>query len=144
MRHQAGVRFVRLDLGFPDNRIGRSWNHDIFANMEQGILSIQKKTVKHSHSVHIPVMKAIYDDVSRKERSEEQRKEMTTMSFGAKIKTLREARGLPRATVDEVFSLMRGTCSNWENGYREPEEELLPELASYFGVGIKDLMGDAA
>ena len=34
---------------------------------------------------------------------------------------LREAKGMPRAAVDEVFSLMRGTCSNWENGYREPE-----------------------
>ena len=66
------------------------------------------------------------------------------MSFGAKLKVLREAKGMPRAAVDEVFSLMRGTCSNWENGYKEPEEELLPDLASFFGVGIRDLMGDDA
>ena len=66
------------------------------------------------------------------------------MSFGAKLKTLRESKGMPRAAVDEVLSLMRGTCSNWENGYREPEEELLPDLASLFGVRIRDLMGDAA
>ncbi len=66
------------------------------------------------------------------------------MSFGARFKQLREAKGMPRAGVDEVFSLMRGTCSNWENGFKEPEEELLPELASYFNVNVRDLLGDAA
>ena len=66
------------------------------------------------------------------------------MSFGAKLKNLREARGLPRAGIDEVFNLMPGTVSNWENGYREPEEELLPDLASFFGVKVIELMGDAA
>ena len=45
------------------------------------------------------------------------------MSFGAKLRTLREARGLPKAGFDEVFSLMRGTWSNWENDYNTPEEE---------------------
>jgi transcriptional regulator with XRE-family HTH domain len=39
---------------------------------------------------------------------------------------------------------MPGTVSNWENGYREPEEELLPDLASFFGVKVRELMGDAA
>ena len=66
------------------------------------------------------------------------------MSFGAKLKNLREARVLPRAGIDEVFNLMPGTVSNWENGYREPEEELLPDLASFFGVKVRELMGDAA
>lgn len=66
------------------------------------------------------------------------------MSFGAKLRTLREARGLPKAGFDELFSLMRGTWSNWENDYNTPEEELLPEIADYFGVRVKDLIGDAA
>jgi len=66
------------------------------------------------------------------------------MSFGAKFKLLREAKGMPRAGMDELFQLMPGTVSNWENGYREPEEELLPDLASFFGVKIRDLVGDAA
>ena len=66
------------------------------------------------------------------------------MSFGAKFRSLREAKGMPQASCDEIFDLMRGTVSNWENGYREPEEELLPEIASFFGVRIRDLIGDAA
>ena len=53
------------------------------------------------------------------------------MSFGAKFRTLREAKGMPQASCDEIFSLMRGTVSNWENGYADPEEELLPDIASF-------------
>lgn len=65
------------------------------------------------------------------------------MSFGAKFRILREAKGMPRASCDEVFSLMRGTVSNWENGYEFPEEELLPDIAGFFGVRIRDLVSDA-
>ena len=65
------------------------------------------------------------------------------MSFGAKLKILREAKGMPRAAVDEVFSLMRGTCSNWENGFSEPEEELMEDIARFFGVRIHELTEEA-
>mgnify|MGYP002859893615 CR=1 FL=1 len=41
------------------------------------------------------------------------------MSFGEKFKILREAKGRPRAAVDEALSLMRGTVSNWENEERQ-------------------------
>ncbi len=69
---------------------------------------------------------------------------MIGMSFGTKLRILREAKGMPRASVDEALSLMRGTCSNRENGFEEPEEELLPEIAGFFGVGIRELAGGAA
>ena len=79
-----------------------------------------------------------------RDRAKSPGKELTRMSFGEKFKALREAKGMPRAAVDEALSLMRGTVSNWENGYREPEEELLPEIARFFGVKIRDLAGNAA
>ncbi len=66
------------------------------------------------------------------------------MSFGAKFRILREAKGMPQASCDEIFSLMRGTVSNWENGYAVPEEELLPDIASFFGVKVRDLMSEAS
>ena len=65
------------------------------------------------------------------------------MSFGAKFRILREAKGMPRAGCDEIFHLMRGTVSNWENGYAEPEEELLPVIAGFFGVKAGDLVSGA-
>ena len=66
------------------------------------------------------------------------------MSFGAKFRSLREAKGMPQASCDDIVNLMRGTVSNWENGCSGPEEELLPDIASFFGVRIRDLIGDAA
>ena len=56
-----------------------------------------------------------------------------------KIRSLREAKGMAQASIDEVFSLMRGTVSNWENGYALPEEELIDDIARYFGVKYRDL-----
>jgi len=64
------------------------------------------------------------------------------MSFGVKFRILREEKGMPRASCDEIFDLMRGTVSNWENGYAEPEEELLPVIAGFFGVKLCELTGE--
>ena len=38
---------------------------------------------------------------------------------------------------------MRGTCSNWENGFSEPEDELIEDIAAFFGVRIRDLTEEA-
>ena len=65
------------------------------------------------------------------------------MSFGMKFRILREKKGMPRTGCDEIFSLMHGTVSNWENGYAVPEEELLPVIAGFFGVKLNDLLSDA-
>ena len=65
------------------------------------------------------------------------------MSFGTKFRILRERKGIPRAGCDELFHLMRGTVSNWENGYAEPEEDLLPDIAGFFGIRLSELMSDA-
>ncbi len=61
------------------------------------------------------------------------------MKFGVRFRELREERGLSPAAADEIFGLMRGTCSNWENGFSKPEEELLEDIARYFDVRISDL-----
>lgn len=64
------------------------------------------------------------------------------MSFGTKFRILREKKGMPRSGCDEVFHLMHGTVSNWENGFALPEEDLLPDIAGFFGVRINDLVND--
>ncbi len=65
------------------------------------------------------------------------------MGFQHKFRQLREDRGLSLAAADEAFGLMRGTCSNWENGFSEPEDELIEDIARFFGVRIHDLMEEA-
>lgn len=62
------------------------------------------------------------------------------MSLGTKIRILREKKGITRTCCDEVLSLAHGTVSNWEIGYKVPEEELLPDIARFFGVTLRDLL----
>ena len=65
------------------------------------------------------------------------------MGFATKFRELRLKRGLSTAAADEVFGLMRGTVSNWENGFSEPEEELLEEIAEFFDIRLTELTGEA-
>ena len=65
------------------------------------------------------------------------------LGFRHKFRELREGRGLSPAAADEAFGLMRGTCSNWENGFSEPEEELIEDIARFFGVRIHELYEEA-
>ena len=62
------------------------------------------------------------------------------MSLGTKIRILRERKGMTRTCCDEILSLTHGTVSNWEIGYKVPEEELLPDIARLFGIRLKDLL----
>ena len=64
------------------------------------------------------------------------------MGFATKFRELRQGRGLSPAAADEAFDLMRGTVTNWENGFSKPEEELLDEIAEYFGVKVSELVGE--
>ena len=65
---------------------------------------------------------------------------MIRMSFRTKFRILREKKGMPRTGCDEIFHLMHGTVSCWENGYQVPEEELLPDIASFFGITLRELL----
>ena len=59
--------------------------------------------------------------------------------FANRFRELRESKGMTQAAMDEYFDLMRGTVSNWENGFAVPEEELLDDIATYFGVKVNFL-----
>ena len=65
------------------------------------------------------------------------------MGFATKFRELRESRGLTPAAADEAFGLTRGTVTNWENGFSEPEDELLEDIAGYFDVKLNDLTREA-
>ena len=58
------------------------------------------------------------------------------MEFKTKFRELREkAVDYHKPPPMRYSALMRGTCSNWENGFSEPEEELIEDIARFFSVG---------
>ena len=70
-------------------------------------------------------------------------RKVIAMGFGERFKELRLRKGQTQASLDEFFGLSRGTVTAWENGWKDPEEELLEEIAGYFGVKVHELTEDA-
>ena len=60
--------------------------------------------------------------------------------FAQIIRELRQSRGLSEAALDEIFDLMRGTVANWEHGFAVPDEELVEDIAAYFGIKVSELV----
>ena len=60
--------------------------------------------------------------------------------FAQKIRELRQSRNLNKAALDEIFSLTRGTVANWEHGFSYPDDELIDDIAAYFGVKRSELI----
>lgn len=56
-------------------------------------------------------------------------------SFGARIRTWREARGLSRSQACRVLRLRLGTLQDWEQGFHSPRalaaEGLIARMAAY-------------
>lgn len=56
------------------------------------------------------------------------------MTFGQRLRFLREQRGLKQIELAEKIGLRNHTISNYERGERAPSPESLEALANFFGV----------
>jgi transcriptional regulator with XRE-family HTH domain len=52
--------------------------------------------------------------------------------FGVRLKTLRKEKNMTQEELAKLLNVHKGTISNWENGYRFPEERILIKLAEIF------------
>lgn len=66
------------------------------------------------------------------------------MSFGAKIRDLREARGLSQSKIAELTGVSRNAVSQWEAGVTEPTSRRLNILAKALGVTVEQLIAPPA
>ena len=63
------------------------------------------------------------------------------LPIGENIKALRLARGTTQEQLAEAMGVSCQSVSRWETCACYPDVELLPALASYFGVTLDALMG---
>ncbi len=67
---------------------------------------------------------------------------MPVSVFGKRLKLLRnEIDGLTQEKLGKVFNVEKGTVSNWENGNRFPNENMLIKIANHFDVSVDYLLG---
>src|SRR5699024_3009164 len=59
--------------------------------------------------------------------------------IGNKIRYYRKLAKLTQDELAEKLGLAKGTISNYESGYRTPQQDRLFELAEVLGISINDL-----
>lgn len=62
-----------------------------------------------------------------------------TSFIGDNLKLLRKNAGLTVREVANDLDIHHGTLSNYENGKRPINDELIEEFADYYGVSIEEL-----
>lgn len=63
------------------------------------------------------------------------------MSFGKRLKKLRQENSLTQAQLSSFFNLAESTISLYESGKRSPDYQLLKRFAAHFNVSIDYLLG---
>lgn len=60
--------------------------------------------------------------------------------LGANIRSLRKAYGETQEELGAVLHIEKNTVSYYENGKREPNKDMLTEIANHFMVSVEELM----
>ncbi len=63
------------------------------------------------------------------------------MSFGSRLRELRENRALRQEDLGKLFTVGKSAVSQWENDIRVPDINIIVQLAKYFECSIDYLFG---
>ena len=63
------------------------------------------------------------------------------MNIGNQILNIRKENQLTQEEFGKLFYVTRQTVSNWENGKRYPELQILVSISDQFGVSLDTLWG---
>lgn len=63
------------------------------------------------------------------------------MSFGDRLKLLREEAGISQSLLADKIGISKSSISKYEKGERTPELETFDDLADFFNVDMDYLMG---
>ena len=61
-----------------------------------------------------------------------------------KLKELRSAKGITQSQLGEYIGAKKSAVCLWESGKRQPDQETLVRLASFFSVTVDYLLGNDA
>lgn len=61
--------------------------------------------------------------------------------FGVILKELRKGKNLTGEELGNLLNVTKVAISNWENGNRTPDTEMLKKIADFFDVSVDYLIG---
>ena len=65
---------------------------------------------------------------------------MDQIKIGELLKSLRKEKGITQEELAERFGVNRRTVSRWESGNNLPDISLLPELADFYEVDLREIL----
>ena len=65
----------------------------------------------------------------------------SSIAIGANIARIRKERKLTQEDLASFLGVTKASVSKWETGQSYPDIELLPRIATYFGITIDELVG---
>ena len=60
-----------------------------------------------------------------------------------RLKELREQNNLSQQDLAKILKVSPSTVSNWEAGKRQPDIQMIIEIANYFNVSVDEVLGRA-
>ena len=58
-----------------------------------------------------------------------------------KLKKIRESQGLSQKEFAAIIGVPANTYNQWENGKRQPDNEMMIRIADYYGISLDELLG---
>jgi len=66
------------------------------------------------------------------------------MTFGQKLKSLREKKGITQRELADLLNITRSRLSLYEIDDRQPDHDLTVQIANFFGVSTDYLLGNTS
>ena len=66
---------------------------------------------------------------------------MATLKINEQIATLRKQKDITQDELAQALGVTNQSVSKWESGACCPDIQLLPEIATYFGISVDELLG---
>lgn len=63
------------------------------------------------------------------------------LNIGSKMKKIRIKNGIPQKEMAKLLNLSVSTYSNYENGHREPPEDIITKFCNELNISLAELLG---
>lgn len=137
------IKARRKELGFTLEALAREMHvagKSTIQRWESGyIKKISYADIKRLAEVlEVPVS---YFDVELCSPQIEEQPKGTIMTTGDRVKKLRTEKGIYQQQLADILSVSKSTVAMWETDKREPDSEMLINLANFFNCSIDYLLG---
>jgi FixJ family two-component response regulator len=115
-----------------------------YSNKVPPLVTLQKLDIQDycekDHTYFEPIIMRIQSAIKSIDQTRNMRKKLAPVSFGKRLRSLREAKGEMQIELAESLNITRQALGTYESGRSEPTYELLKKIARHYNVSIDYLL----